>query len=168
VWVAERLLGLNIPPPPAGVPAIEPDIRGAKTIRQVLAKHRSDPGCARCHVMIDPPGFVLENFDPSGHWRDSYRINKGRKRGPAINVRYQLADGRPFENLHDFQELVTSEPDRLARNVAEKLMTYGTGGPVSFVDRPVIDRIVKQTANEDYGFRSLLHAVIASPVFLNK
>ena len=97
VWVAERLLGQHIPPPPEGIPAIEPDIRGAKTIREMLAKHRSDVSCASCHRKIDPPGFALENFDPSGKWRDKYYHRNWQKR-LAINPAYELADGRSFKN----------------------------------------------------------------------
>ena len=69
-WVLERILGKPPAPPPPDVPAIEPDIRGATTIRQQLDKHRNIAACAHCHVHIDPPGFALENFDPIGGWRD--------------------------------------------------------------------------------------------------
>ena len=39
-WITERILGLETPPPPPTVEAVEPDIRGAVTIRQQLDKHR--------------------------------------------------------------------------------------------------------------------------------
>ncbi len=81
VWVARRVLGVDIPPPPANVPAIEPDIRGAKTIREQLAKHRSQGECASCHSKIDPLGFALENFDAAGKWRDVYSTQPSG-RGP--------------------------------------------------------------------------------------
>ncbi len=73
VWVMERILGLPVPPPPPGVPAVEPDIRGATTIREQLAKHRNSESCAGCHAKIDPPGFALESFDVIGGWRERYR-----------------------------------------------------------------------------------------------
>ena len=170
VWVSERLLGEPIPPPPAGVPAIEPDIRGAKTIREMLSKHRAEASCAACHVKIDPPGFALENFDAAGQWRDYYpRMQGGRRgRGAAIDAGYTLADGRAFDGVDQFQELVLAEPKRLARNVAEKLITYGTGAPVALADRDHVETIVNESAAADYGFRSLLHAVVASPIFLTK
>src|SRR5436305_4262715 len=77
-WVLERILGTPPPRPPVDVEAVEPDIRGATTIRQQLAKHRSRPECAGCHVRIDPPGFALENFDVMGNWRENYRsVGKG-------------------------------------------------------------------------------------------
>jgi hypothetical protein len=73
-WILDRIIGKPPAPPPADVPAIEPDIRGATTIREQLAKHRNTPACASCHNHIDPPGFALENFDPIGNWREFYRV----------------------------------------------------------------------------------------------
>ena len=55
------------------MPAIEPDIRGAITIREQLARHRSIAACASCHAQIDPPGFALESYDVIGGWRERYR-----------------------------------------------------------------------------------------------
>ena len=92
VWLCERLLGIDVPPPPAGVPAIEPDIRGATTIREMLEKHKSDASCASCHVKIDPPGFALENFDPSGRWRDRYPSMVKGKKSSREQIRYQQAN----------------------------------------------------------------------------
>src|SRR6201984_2671932 len=65
-FVMDRLLGQPPEPPPPNIPAIEPDVRGAKTIREQLAKHRSIAACASCHAKMDPPGFALESFDVIG------------------------------------------------------------------------------------------------------
>ena len=80
-WVLERIIGKPPAPPPPDVPAIEPDIRGATTIRQQLDKHRNIAACASCHIHIDPPGFALENFDVIGGWRDFYRASTRTKQG---------------------------------------------------------------------------------------
>lgn len=170
IWVSERLLGVPIAPPPTSVPAIEPDIRGAKTIREQLEKHRSQAECAVCHVKIDPPGFALENFDPAGQWRDRYIMTDGKKRftGPKIDAGYQLPDGRRFANMEEFRKLVAAEPRKLAANVAEKMLAYGTGAPISFADREVVEAIADEAAGDGFGLRSILHAVVTSPVFLSK
>ena len=170
VWIAERLLGEHIQPPPDSVPAIEPDIRGAKTIREQLEKHRSTKSCASCHRTIDPPGFALENFDPSGKWRDNYLIFNGGKqsRGARIDAGYAMSDGRRFRDVEDFQKLVVAKPATLAANVAEKLLTFGTGSPVTFADRTDIEKVVQQSAESGYGFRSILTNVILSDVFQSK
>lgn len=163
VWVARRILGDSIPPPPENVPAVEPDTRGSTTIRELLEKHRADVSCASCHRKIDPPGFALENYDAGGKWRDRY----GPK-GAKIDPSSQLLTGEKFRDLKAFQTLVASRPEMLARNLAEKLVTYGTGAPIAFSERSELDRIVSEAAKDDYGFRSIVHAVIASPLFLQK
>jgi hypothetical protein len=168
VWVSERLLGTPIPPPPDNVPAIEPDIRGATSIRDQLAKHREQQSCAVCHRKIDPPGFALENFDPAGQWRERYPAGDRRDAGPRIDASYILPDGREFQQGDEFRALVAAEPRKLAGNLAEKLLIYGTGAPLSFADREAAEQIADAAAGEEYGFRSLLYAVIASPVFLSK
>ena len=91
-WIMERILGQAAAPPPAGVPAIEPDTRGATTIREQLEKHRTQATCAACHAKIDPAGFALESFDVIGGWRDRYRaLGDGRSRKSGIGK-----NGQPF------------------------------------------------------------------------
>ncbi|MCA9173342.1 MAG: DUF1592 domain-containing protein [Planctomycetales bacterium] len=173
VWVSDRLLGAESPAPPENVPAIEPDIRGATSIRDQLARHKSDSSCASCHRKIDPPGFALENFDPAGRWRERYGSPAGPRRGPRnpglrIDASSELPDGRSFQGIETFKALICDDPATLARNVAEKLITYGTGAPVAYADREEIHRIVSKSAASDYGFRTLLHAVVASQLFQTK
>lgn len=170
IWVSERILGVPIPPPPASVPAIEPDIRGAKTIRQQLEKHLADVQCAGCHKNIDPPGFALESFDAAGRWRDRYLVSERGKlrRGPEIDSSSKLADGRTFQNFEEFRDLLSADTRPIARNVAEKLLIYGTGAQISFADRESVEKIIESTADTNFGFRSLLDAVIVSPTFLSK
>ena len=170
VWIGERLLGEHIPPPPQGVPAIEPDIRGATSIRDLLARHRSNDSCASCHVKIDPPGFALENYDPSGRYRTHYgSADRGRKaRGVEIDASYELSDGRRFENVEQFRSLIMADPESLARNLASKLITVGTGASPQFADRAGIEQIVEAAEAENYGFESIIQSVVASSIFQTK
>lgn len=167
VWVSERILGTEIAPPPDSIPAIEPDIRGATTIRELLNKHKSDESCARCHRVIDPPGFALENFDPAGRWRTIYGGSKRNRKSQPVDPSESLPDGRRFESLEEFQQLLVEDKRALARNLAQHLITYGTGSPCQFVDRPDVETITQQSAKNDFGMRSIIHAVVASDVFRN-
>jgi hypothetical protein len=182
-WILERILGIDIPPPPP-VAAVEPDIRGAVTLRQQLDKHRNDASCASCHAKMDPPGFALESFDVMGGWRDQYRgldekktsIKGIGKNGhafefhlaAAVDPTGNLPDGRTFTNIRDFKRLVREEDAMLARNLARQLMVYATGAPIRFADRPEIEALIQRTAASQYGLRSLIHEVVESPLFLNK
>jgi hypothetical protein len=168
-WVLDRILGTPPPKPTMDIDAVEPDIRGATTIREQLAKHRARAECASCHAKIDPPGFALESFDVIGGWRDYYRsvgkggqaVENGRtmryKRGPDVDAADALPDGVKFKNIDEFKQLLLKDKDQLARAMAEKLLTYGTGGAPSKADRPEIDAIVARLCEKNYGFRTLVH-----------
>ncbi|HBJ33280.1 MAG TPA: hypothetical protein DDZ51_00665 [Planctomycetaceae bacterium] len=168
VWISERILGEHIAPPPQNVPAIEPDIRGATTIREQLSKHTANAECAVCHVKIDPPGFALENYDPSGKWRDIYKIAGGKKSKLKVDPSNRMPSGESFGNIDEFKQIVLKRPDKLARGLAEKLVTYGTGATIRFADRQAIDQIVQQTSANDYGFRSIIEAVATNILFVSK
>lgn len=170
VWASERILGTEIPPPPENVPAVEPDIRGAKTIREQLQKHVADQACASCHQNIDPPGYALENFDPAGQWRDRYLDSRGRKskKGAIIDASFVMSDGTPFKDFNEFRELVCNDPQKLAENFVSQLLTYGTGAEPAFADREVIKQIASSTKQNNYGLLSLVKATVSSPIFLSK
>ncbi|MBI1373621.1 MAG: DUF1592 domain-containing protein [Phycisphaera sp.] len=180
-FVMQRLLGQPPDPPPANVPAVEPDVRGAKTIREQLDKHRSDPTCASCHAKIDPPGFALESFDVIGGQRDRYRsigegdnpqrgsidpfIGIGFKLGPHVDSSGALPDGRKFSDITTFQDLVASDTHRLLRNLASQLLIYSTGREVAFGDREKLAAIVDQTQKAGGGVRTLVHQIVLSDLF---
>ena len=182
-WVLEHIIGKATPPPPPDVPAIEPDIRGATTIRQQLDKHRHIAACNSCHQHIDPPGFALESFDPIGGYRDFYRASaktstgtvslpgySGRPvyRGPDVEQGGVTPDGKTFANTEDYKRILLDEPDQIARNLAQKLLTYATGAEPQFADRDVIEQIVANVKSKNYGFRKLIHEIVQSRPFRNK
>jgi hypothetical protein len=183
VWVAERLLGVRVPPPPAGVPAVEPDIRGATTIRQQLELHRSQASCASCHDKIDPAGFALESFDVMGGWRDHYRaLGDGEKvkgfgkngqpfefrPGQPVDPSGTLPDGRTFSDVKSLKKLLSQDEEKIAQNLATQLIVYATGAPVRFSDRPALQAILTEARSSQYGVRRLIHAIVQSPLFLHK
>ena len=51
----------------------EPDIRGAKTLKEAMARHQQSESCIRCHAKMDPLGFALEYYDPLGRKRTEYK-----------------------------------------------------------------------------------------------
>ncbi len=184
VWIMERILGFQAVPPP-GVPAVEPDVRGAVTIRQQLEKHRADASCAACHRKIDPPGFALENFDVMGGWRDRYRaVSDDVKPEPGVGLsgqRYMfhyglpvdaggsLPDGPAFQNVREFKQLMLEHEEKtVARNLVGQLVTFATGAPVGFVDRKQVNEILDRSRASGYGVRSIVHGIVQSDLFKNK
>ncbi|MGI9240327.1 MAG: DUF1592 domain-containing protein [Verrucomicrobiales bacterium] len=177
VWVLEKLMGKPAPPPPPGVPAVEPDIRGAVSIRDQLARHSEDSSCAVCHARIDPPGFALERFDPIGGERSWYRsLGEGKrisKRenytvGPDVDPSGELPDGAGFADFREFRALMLERDEAFARAIASKLLVYASGRPMTVADRHSLDAVVESAEAGGLGLRSMIHAVVETEMFLRR
>jgi hypothetical protein len=183
VWITERILGHPVPPPPPGVPAVEPDTRGATTIREQLAQHRNQTVCKSCHAKIDPPGFALENFDVAGGWRQQYRALGDETKAPGIgkgghfydfhyarpvDASGTLPDGRSFADVRELKRLLLADERQIARNLASQLVIYSTGAPVRFGDRPQVEAILDQSKSSQYGVGALVEAIVQSELFRSK
>lgn len=180
-WVLDRILGTPPSPPPPGTPGVEPDIRGAVTLRQMLEKHRSTESCNSCHSKIDPPGFALESYDVAGGWQTNYR-SLGRqfksppdlKRvqwrvGPPVDASGVTANGRTFADLKEFkQKVLLADPEAFTLALTRKLAAYGSGRAMGFSDREELRRIAHETFTRGNGLRDLLHNLVQSDLFLTK
>lgn len=165
VFVNERILGRHIDPPPPNIPAIEPDIRGAVSIRDQLDKHRNSKDCASCHAKIDPAGFALEEFDPVGSVREFY----GRpKKSARVDPSGTTPEGRDFADYDEWREIQLKAPEKLATAFVGQLLRYGTGGELRFSDRDILKKITEEARKSGYGIRSLIKATVTSPLFLEK
>lgn len=192
-WVTKKLLGTPPEPPPPDIPAVEPDVKGATTIREQLAKHRDNASCAACHARIDPPGFALESFDVVGGFRDRYRATESKRHadltalfpshrtpegkwhgtyvvgfavGQPVDASGQTADGKLFSGIDDFRKLLLNDQRGLARNFVNQLLTYSTGVPMRFADRPAVDAILDKS--NEFRTRKLIQELVLSPLFLGK
>jgi hypothetical protein len=159
IYVMNKLLDYTPPPPPDDVPAIEPDVRGATTLREQLIKHRADATCAQCHNKIDPPGFALENYDAIGGWRDQY------DRKLKVDASGKLPDGKSFASNAEFRELIVAQGETFTRCLTRKLLTYAIGRELVSSDRPAIDAVLREMKQDNKGLRDLIEAVVLSEVF---
>ncbi len=181
-WILRRLIG-RPPSPPPPVNAIEPDTRGATTIREQLSKHRDSETCNRCHREIDPPGFALESFDVIGGFRENYRsVGEGTqpkaklhgrdiweyKLGKPVDPSGETSDGVPFSNIESFRNTLLRDQGQISRSLVEQFATYATGSAISFADREEIDRIAAEVQINGAGVRTLVHRVVASKLFTHK
>ena len=163
-WVLENILGAPPSQPPPNVPVIEPDIRGATTLRQRLQKHRDNPSCLSCHRQIDPPGFALENFDAIGRWRGHYSVNKT----PLPVDPSGEFGGATFKDVVGFKEALVQRQPQFARCLVEKLLTHALGRELTAADRPVIRSIVEQAATGGYRLRDLVFLCCESNLLTQK
>ena len=162
VWLLDNLLGTPPSPPPPDVEPLDPDIRGATSIRDQLEKHRNVAACNECHRKIDPLGFALENFDPIGRWRTNYSARV------KIDASGQLNESQRFDGVTEFKKLLLSQQDQFAKAFVEKLLAYAIGRHIDSSDRPHVDQILESTRNDVYPMKDLIESVVLSDLFRSR
>lgn len=164
VWMLENIMGTPPPAPPKNVPALPPDTAGAKGPREKLAAHMKSESCASCHEDIDPMGFLFENFDPVGRWREMYP-KKNNLPSFKIDANAKFSNGQSFKDISEFKTYLVDNPEIFTTCLAEKLMAYGTGREMNYREMKIIKTIVKDNIKNGNKFYDLLTALINSEIF---
>ncbi|MEM9158245.1 MAG: DUF1592 domain-containing protein [Verrucomicrobiota bacterium] len=158
-WILENILGTPPPPPPPNVPDLESnEVDMTLPMRELLAEHRENPTCASCHNLIDPVGFVLENYDAVGKWREY-------EHALPIDSSGGLPDGNEFEGVEKLENGILARPELFASALTEKLLIFSLGRGAAHYDAPSIRKIVREAAKDDYRFSSLIVNLIQSVPF---
>lgn len=164
VWLSEVILGKTPPPPPANVPAIEPNppTDPKATLRDKLAAHASDANCAACHAKLDPLGLAWENYDAIGQWRTREKVPTGVGEDPPVNPAGKMPDGRAFKDADEFKQRLLEDRDKVARAFIEHLSTYGLRRVLTFDDQDDINAIAAEAKKSEYRIKDIVRAVAVS------
>ena len=161
-WVLENIMGTPPPAPPADLDtALKTDPPGSapRTMRAQMERHRTSPVCASCHQTMDPIGFALENFDVVGKWRAEDRA------GLALDTADVLTDGTSVDGVSSLRQSLLRRPDVFVQTLTEKLLIYALGRGLTAEDMPVVRKIVRDAAQQQYRFTALLDGIVASAPF---
>jgi len=160
-WLLENFLGAPPPPPPPDVPALKENDKGVtpSSVRERLEAHRRNPACAACHATMDPLGFALENFDATGRWRTT---GEG---GTAIDSAGALPDGTAFTGPAELRQVLVRRFPEFVTTMTEKLLTYALGRSLEHFDAPTVRQIVRNSADSDYRWSSLILGIVGSTPF---
>ena len=164
-WVARRLLGERIPPPPPNVPEIPGDESklGELTLRETLAKHRDHASCAGCHNRIDSIGLSFEGFGPIGERREVDLA------GREIDDNAVFPDGSKGSGVEGLRRYVKEKRETdFIDNLCRKLLSYALGRSLQLSDEELLRTMRLQLQNDEYRFGSLVNSIVISPPFLNK
>jgi mono/diheme cytochrome c family protein len=162
-WVMQVLLGSPPPAPPPNVPPLieAGEEASARTVRQRLEEHRKNPSCASCHKVIDPIGFSLENYDPTGAWRNT-------DNGIKVDASGKLFDGTPLNGPADLRNGVLNHREAFLRAFAENLYAYGLGRIPDYRDLPEIRGIVSRAEKHENHFSEYVLGIVESPAFTGR
>jgi len=161
-WLLDNMFGTPPPPPPPGVNTTLDEPTGGAlppTIRERLAKHRTNAVCSTCHSAIDPPGFALENFDAIGAWRTT------DESGKPVDATATMVSGANVRGLSGLRALLLEQPGQFPKTVTAKLMAYALGRRLEYYDQPAVRQIVRDAAAHDYRWSSLVMGIVKSPAF---
>ncbi|MDF1825355.1 MAG: DUF1592 domain-containing protein [Verrucomicrobiales bacterium] len=171
VWVARYLLNKPPPPAPPNVPQLSRVQGKLLSPREELAAHMEEAQCAQCHQRIDPIGYGLENFDPTGQWREVLHLEtrKGKrvvaKKELPIDPSGALPGGATFNNFFELRDRVAEQETAFTRGFLEALIEYGLGRPYGFSDESLRERLLKRASAGDGSMRELILAFIESKPF---
>lgn len=164
-WVNAVIFNEPPDPPPADIPAL-PEVDEARletlTIRERLAEHRKREDCAGCHNKIDPLGFALENYGPTGVWRDTY------ENGRPVDPSGVLFNQHEFATAQEFKQLLVREKRRFYRGFVAHLLSYGLGRELGPADSPAVAEITERAMAGEDSLRTVLKRVAMSEPFLHK
>jgi PAS domain-containing protein len=157
-YVRERVLCAEVPPPPPDVDTdIDPDPTAPpKTLRERLEQHRKNPACAGCHSIVDPPGFLFENFDAMGAFRTE-------DNGYPVDTSGDL-DGVPLANGRELADLLATDP-RVGRCMVKQLFRHSMGRLDAPGERPAIEAIHARFEGSGFRFRELVVALVTHESF---
>ncbi|MCM2371198.1 DUF1592 domain-containing protein [Aporhodopirellula aestuarii] len=161
VWVLANFMGTPPPPPPAEVPALVPDLNGARTVRQMLEKHRSDPACMSCHRRMDPLGFALEAFDPVGRFRTNY----SKRVKVSTQGRYM---GQNFDDINELKQILSSDLRLFARNLIVRLSEYAKGRKLVSADYATVEAILSASQKDGFNLKHIVYMIAISDLMTHR
>jgi hypothetical protein len=162
-WILETIFGTPPPPPPPDVDNVLPEDPTGKqglTVPQLMARHRANPACFACHQMIDPLGIALENFDPTGKWRD-------QDLDRTIDTKGELLDGTKFDGAAKLKSVLIARKDEFTRGFVEKMLSFALGRRLDYYDVVTVNQITRAVRQDGYRFSRVVVEVAKSYPFRN-
>ena len=172
VYVLEKFLGVHPAPPPGDLEIPEPDVRQAKTVKEILAAHAAIETCGNCHRHIDPFGYAFENFGPTGAWRDEYEVRSEGEHPPGsrpprlpIDASAEFANGKAYDGIVEFRGWMRlpANEEKFVRCLIRKLFQYADLHHDLGVAE--IDLLYERSAERGHHLQHLIATVMDSDTF---
>lgn len=191
VWLREAILGDEVAPPPAEVPALSDtageEVENATTIKDMLRIHRTVESCNDCHVRLDPWGIPFEEYNAIGQFQTHLPKSGSTIRGfnatidqsPDGYAKYlksvntipvdaaaRVPNGPEVKGMKELKDyLLKDQKEEIAENVIRRLLTYGMGRALTYHDRYAVETLLKESKQTDYRFQDMIIDVCTSELF---
>jgi hypothetical protein len=163
-WVARRVLGEVIPPPPPVVPELPRDeSKSDLPVRDLLAKHRENAACASCHIRFDSLGLAFEGYGPVGERRIKDLA------GRPVDAGATFPGGSQGSGLDGLQSYIRARREKdFLNNLSEKMLVYALGRSPMVSDEPLLASMRARLEASRYKMSALIGAIVTSSQFLNR
>jgi hypothetical protein len=163
-WVARRVLGEIIPPPPPTVPELPLDeSKSDLAVREMLVKHRENAACASCHARFDSFGLAFEGYGPIGEKRTKDLA------GRELDTRASYPGGSQGVGLEGLQAYIRAHREKdFIHNLCAKMLVYALGRSPVLSDDPLLERARAGLVENGYRISALIETIVTSPQFLNR
>ena len=163
VFVRQRILCLDVNPPPPGLNPVAPDPAPGLTTRARFDVHTKMAACSGCHKLIDGTGFGFENYDQLGRFRtEEYGIPVDAS-GEMIDTGDASVDG-PYTGLEELSQRLAKSP-RVEQCLATNWFRYAMGRVESAADACSLIEVQKRFTDSNGQFKELLVAVTLTDAF---
>jgi len=163
VFVRQRILCLEVQPPPPNFNPIPPDPDPSLTTRERFAVHTASPACSGCHKLIDGTGFGFENYDQLGRYRTQENGLSVDASGEMLETGEPGVDG-PFTGVEELSGRLASSP-RVERCLATNWYRYAMGRVETEADGCSLRDVQQKFTASGGQFKELLVALTLTDAF---
>jgi hypothetical protein len=162
-FVRERLMCVEVEPPPPEVNPTPPDVDPTATTRERVRQHTQDPKCAGCHSLIDGIGWGFEQFDQFGRFRATENGLAIDTTGEVVETGDPELDG-PLTGAEQLAKRLAAS-SRVRDCVATQWYRYAMGRMEEPADVCSLKDAKERFATSGGNFRELLLGIVLSDAF---
>lgn len=152
VFLIRYMLGRTLRPPSDAFTPLSPDLHPDLTTRERVALQTSPANCQTCHIKINALGFVLENYDAVGRFRESERNKPIESTGGYLS---RSDTSVPFQGVGDLASYLAGSDDS-HRAFVNRAFQYMVKQPAGAFGPTVLDELTAKFVQSGYNIRQLL------------